>query len=169
MKIGLLSDTHSFIEATILEILQDCHEIWHAGDIGDLFVTDQLQTLQAPLRAVYGNIDNAAIRQTFPKDLIFECEGLKVWMTHIGAYPPKYTPKVKTKLDEIQPDLFVCGHSHILKVIADKSRNLLHLNPGAAGHHGFHTIRTLLLFDIIEHRPTNMQVVELGNRGQQRS
>lgn len=165
MKIGLLSDTHGTLTQDMLAYFKDCVEIWHAGDIGDEQVADKLKEFK-PLRAVYGNIDNASLRSDFPEEQIFECNQLKVYMIHIGGYPPKYTAKLKKRLNELKPDLFICGHSHILKVIQDKTRNLLHMNPGAAGNHGFHKVRTMLRFDINKGQVQNLELIELGKRGQ---
>lgn len=162
-KIGLLSDTHSHFPEEILEHFKEVDEIWHAGDIGNYDLIEKLQSFK-PLRAVYGNIDGAEIRKSFPLDLIFELEGLKVFMTHIGGYPEKYHPRIKSILKEEGPALFVCGHSHILKVIFDKKLNLLHINPGAAGREGFHKIRTLLRFAIEDAKIKDLEVIELGAR-----
>lgn len=164
MKIGLLSDTHGYLDPKIFDHFSSCDEIWHAGDIGDIVICDQLAVFK-PLVAVHGNIDNHTIRMTYPEEHFFEREGFKIWLTHIGGYPPKYTSTIKGKLNELQPDLFICGHSHILKVISDPNlNNLLHLNPGACGKHGFHQIRTLLRFDLNDKKISNMQVIELGKR-----
>ena len=164
MNIALLSDTHSFFDDRMEKYLTNVDEIWHAGDIGTLAVTDRLSQF-APLRAVYGNIDGKDIQREFPEHQFFMAEGKKVWMTHIGGYPPKYTRKLKAQLDHVKPDIFVCGHSHILRIISDPDRKLLHLNPGAAGNHGFHKIKTLVLFEINLGRVENMRVVELASRG----
>lgn len=164
MKIGLLSDTHSYIDDAICKHLNDVDEIWHAGDIGDLIVTDRLKEI-APLKAVYGNIDSAVIRSEFSESLFFEREGLKIFMTHIGGYPGKYPARVKQKIQEQKTDIFICGHSHILKVMRDNQHHLLHLNPGACGIHGFHKMRTLLTFSINENKIHKMSVIELGLRG----
>jgi len=163
-KILLLSDTHSFIDQQILKFVKQADEVWHAGDIGDLNVTDTIQKLK-PLRAVYGNIDNKDARAEFPLDNIFEVEGVKVWMTHIGGYPNKYNQRVRDALKQNPPNLFIAGHSHILKVQFDKKLNLLHVNPGAAGKHGFHKIRTMVRFEVSHGEIKNMEVIELGNRG----
>jgi uncharacterized protein len=169
VKIGLLSDTHSYLDPSILDYFAECDEIWHAGDIGNLAVTETLAAAK-PLRAVWGNIDGQAARQLYPEDQVFTVAGLKVWMTHIGGYPPRYNPKIRPQLGQIKPDLFICGHSHILKVISDPVHGLLHLNPGAAGREGFQLVRTLLRFEIGDEgkgytRLRNMQVIELGQRG----
>ena len=164
MKIGLLSDTHSYINDDMLSYFENCDEIWHAGDIGDVEVAQKIQDFK-PFKAVYGNIDDNNIRSEFPEELFFNCAGVKVYIIHIGGYPPKYTRKLKDRLDELKPDLFICGHSHILKVIPDKTRNLLHMNPGAAGNHGFHKERTMLRFEISNEKITNLELIELGKRG----
>lgn len=164
MRIGLLSDTHSHLDSAILKHLDVCDEIWHAGDIGVSSITDQLSEIK-PLRAVYGNIDDATIRQQFPEHLHFQCEGVKVFITHIGGYPGKYPSRIRKEIIEHQPQLFICGHSHILKVMPDKQHHLLHINPGASGHHGFHIIRTMVRFHIDEGRIHQLEVIELGKRG----
>ncbi len=165
IKIGLLSDTHGYLDERILFHLKDCDEIWHAGDIGDAGISDKLSNIK-PLRAVYGNIDGTELRIMHPKDLVFNCEDLKVYITHIGGYPGNYSAEARLKIAEIKPDLFICGHSHILKVIPDKVNNLLHMNPGAAGKHGFHKIRTMLKFQVSGKQIKDVQAIELGLRGQ---
>ena len=164
-KILLLSDTHGHLDARILKYVRQADEVWHAGDIGTLDVTDQIAALKK-IRAVHGNIDNHQIRVQFPEDVFFECEGMSVFMTHIGGYPERYNPRVLKILNTRKPHLFICGHSHILKVMRDKRRNLLHLNPGAAGVVGFHKVRTLLRFEINLKEIKNLDVIELGLRGQ---
>ncbi|MDQ3290524.1 MAG: metallophosphatase family protein [Bacteroidota bacterium] len=163
IKIGLISDTHGYLDEKIIKHLQDCDEIWHAGDFGNLAVSDTLAALK-PLRGVYGNIDDASIRAVHPKKLRFTCSGLDVLMTHIGGYPGKYNPEVRTEIIANPPHLFICGHSHILKIMPDKVHSLLHINPGAAGRHGFHKVRTLLTFKINEGKISEMKVIELGKR-----
>ncbi|MBJ6118068.1 metallophosphoesterase family protein [Pontibacter sp. BT310] len=164
MKIGLLSDTHSYLDDQIIRLLTGCDEIWHAGDFGSIEVSDRLNEI-APLRGVYGNIDDAIIRQVHPKVNRFIVEGLDVMMTHIGGYPGKYHPDVRNEIKANPPQLYITGHSHILKVMPDKSlNNLLHLNPGAAGKHGFHTMRTMMRFDVNNGKVENLQVIELGKR-----
>lgn len=158
-KILLLSDTHSYIGEDILKYVKQSDEVWHAGDIGDLKVTDSIKTLK-PLRAVYGNIDNADARGEFPEHNIFKCENVNVWITHIGGYPGRYNPAIRESLRQNPPNLFVCGHSHILKVMPDKKLNLLHMNPGAIGKHGFHKARTMLRFQIDYDKITNLEVIE---------
>jgi len=165
MKIGLLSDTHSFLDPKVFQHFKDVDEIWHGGDIGDLAVVTALQEFK-PLRAVYGNIDDKEMQARFPEDLWFNCEGLTIWMTHIGGAPPNYNPRVKKKLKEKAPDIFICGHSHILRIKRDPAfTNMLYINPGAAGNHGFHAIKTLVRFEINQKKIENMEVIELGNRG----
>ncbi len=161
-RIGLLSDTHGFLDEPLLDFLADCDEIWHAGDIGDPMVTDTLAGINT-LRAVHGNIDGPELRHRYPQDLIFEVEGVKVLMTHIGGYPGKYQPRVRALLDREQPLLYICGHSHILKVMPDPKRQLLHINPGAAGMSGFHKKRTAVRFTIGgPEKISRLQVWELG-------
>ncbi|WP_439882378.1 metallophosphoesterase family protein [Pontibacter sp. MBLB2868] len=164
MKIGLLSDTHSYLDEQIIRLLSDRDEIWHAGDFGTLEVSDRLHEI-APLRGVYGNIDGADVRQVHPKVLRFEANGLDVLMTHIGGYPGKYHPDIRQTIQENPPQLYITGHSHILKIMTDKNlNNLLHINPGAAGKHGFHKIRTMVRFAIEEGQVRDLQVIELGKR-----
>lgn len=143
---------------------QQADEIWHAGDIGDLVVTDQLASIK-PLRAVYGNIDGATTRVEFPENNNFVCSGLRILITHIAGPAGKYNPRVQALLDAERPDVLVCGHSHILKVKHISHRNMLHLNPGAAGKQGFHSIRTMMRFEINQGKLQNMEVIELGKRG----
>ena len=164
MKILLLSDSHSYLDAQVLDYCQACDEIWHAGDIGTLSLADSLAALK-PLQAVYGNIDGEDIRKQYSEDLWFEREGLLIWMTHIGGYPPRYNRRVKNILEERVPDIFVCGHSHILKVVRDEARNgMLCLNPGPIGRQGFHKIRTMLRFELSEGKIQRMEVIELGKK-----
>ena len=163
-RIGLISDTHSYLDPAVGEQFAQCDEIWHAGDIGSLRVIEQLQAIK-PVRAVFGNIDDLEIQTRFPEDLWITVEGLTVWMTHIGGAPPHYNPRIKRILKEKTPDIFICGHSHILKIMRDPARNMIFLNPGAAGNHGFHHIKTLLRFSITSGKIENMEVVELGKRG----
>ena len=162
-KIGLLSDTHSFLDEKIFDYFKDCDEIWHAGDIGHFNLVEQLEAFK-PLKAVYGNIDNAKIRAEFPLDLRWDCEGLNVWMTHIGGYPGRYNKRVRTLLATDPPNLFICGHSHILKIMPDKKHNLLHINPGACGVHGFHKMKTIVRFSVENAKIDNLEVIELGLR-----
>lgn len=166
MKIGLLSDTHSYLDPRVFDYFQLCDEVWHAGDIGDSIVADQLENFKS-LRAVFGNIDDKEIQSRFPEDMHFMCEGLSVWMTHIGGAPPNYNPRVKKLLKNQVPDIFICGHSHILRIKRDPGfNNMLYLNPGAAGNHGFHQIKTIVRFDVNDRTISNMEVIELGKRGE---
>ena len=164
MKIGLLSDTHDYIDDQILRHLAGRDEIWHAGDFGTAKVAERLSEV-APLRGVYGNIDGQDIRVLYPKVLRFDANGLDVLMTHIGGYPGKYHPDIRQEVKTNPPGLFITGHSHILKVMPDKSLGrLLHLNPGAAGRHGFHQVRTMMRFSIEDGQVRDLQVIELGKR-----
>ena len=158
-KILLLSDTHSYIDDRILEYAQQADEIWHAGDIGDISVTDKLAEIK-PLRAVYGNIDDNKARAEFPLNNRFTLEGVYVWITHIGGYPGKYNPAIRKEITENPPKLFICGHSHILKVMPDKQLGLIHMNPGAVGKHGFQKVRTMLRFELNKGRIENLEVIE---------
>jgi len=158
-KILLLSDNHSYIDDKILKYVKQADEVWHAGDIGDLTVTDAIKALK-PLRAVYGNIDNAEARAEFPEHNRFHCEDVDVWMTHIGGYPPRYNNRVLEELKANPPDIFISGHSHILKVMPDKKLDLLHINPGAIGTHGFHKVRTMVRFEIDGKQIKNLEVIE---------
>ena len=163
-RIGLLSDTHSFLDPALLRHFERCDEVWHAGDIGRVAVADALEDFK-PFRAVYGNIDGQPVRIRYPENLIFETEGLKVLMTHIGGYPGRYTARVKALLQRHKPGLYICGHSHILKVMPDKDLGLLHINPGACGKEGFHRMRTAIRFVVNEGRVAQLEVIELGKRG----
>ncbi|NMH27307.1 metallophosphoesterase family protein [Flavobacterium silvaticum] len=164
VKILLLSDTHGHIDDVILNYVSQADEVWHAGDIGNLSVTDSIKALK-PLRAVYGNIDGAAARLEYPLDNTFKCEGMSVRITHIGGYPGNYAPGITKELAAEKPDIFISGHSHILKVMFDKKLDLLHLNPGAAGKSGFHQVRTMLRFVIDGKDIRDMEIIELGKRG----
>lgn len=165
MKIGLLSDTHSYLDAKVFTHFRDCDEIWHAGDIGDSTVITQLESFK-PLKAVFGNIDSKELQAKYPEDLRFMCEGVKVHITHIGGTPPKYNQRVKPMLYKHTPDIFICGHSHILCIKRDPNlNNMLFVNPGAAGNHGFHRMKTLVRFNIEGTKISNMEVIELGKRG----
>ena len=162
-KILLLSDTHGHIDGAILKYVKQADEVWHAGDIGSLEVTDTIEKIK-PLRGVFGNIDDHIIQKEFPLHQRFMCEGVDVWITHIGGYPPKYNSKVIKEIKANPPKLFICGHSHILKVMWDKQLQLLHMNPGACGKHGFHQVRTLLRFVIDGKDIKALEVIELGKR-----
>ncbi|QTD37118.1 metallophosphoesterase family protein [Polaribacter batillariae] len=163
-KILLLSDTHSFIDNQILKFVKLADEVWHAGDIGDLKVTDTIKKIK-PLRAVFGNIDGNEARVEFTLDAKFSVENVAVWMTHIGGYPNKYNPRIREEIKANPPKIFISGHSHILKVQFDKQLNLLHLNPGAAGNHGFHKIRTMLRFNLDKGEIKDLEIIELATRG----
>ena len=162
-KILLLSDTHSHLDEKIIKYIHQADEVWHAGDIGDLKVTDTIKTLK-PLRAVYGNIDDSKARMEFPLHNKFLCENVPVWITHIGGYPGKYNQVIRPEIQTNPPKLFITGHSHILKVQFDKKLNLLHLNPGACGIYGFHQVRTMLRFQIDNNKIQHLEIIELGNR-----
>jgi uncharacterized protein len=158
-KLGLLSDTHGFLDKDILEFLANTAEIWHAGDIGSVQVIEAIQLIK-PLRAVYGNIDNQEIRSMFPKIQLFSIEEVKVFMVHIGGYPGHYEKNMKALLEESGAKIFIAGHSHILKVIADKELDLLHLNPGAAGKSGIHQLQTAMRFEIDGAEIRNLEIYE---------
>lgn len=162
-KILLLSDTHGYIDNQILKFVKQADEVWHAGDIGSISIIDTIKKIK-PVRAVYGNIDNAIIRNEFPLDNKFYIEKISVWMTHIGGYPNKYDKRIKEAIKLNPPTLFISGHSHILKVIFDKKLQLLHMNPGAAGKQGFHKVRTMLQFEINEDKILNLEIIELEQR-----
>ena len=159
-KIVLLSDTHSALDERFLPHLEDANEIWHAGDIGDIEILENLEKT-TKVRAVYGNIDNHIIRSATKEFINFKCEEVNVLITHIGGYPGKYTKGIKEKIQKLRPKLFICGHSHILKVIFDKRFNLLHMNPGAAGNYGIHKVKTILKFKIDKENITDLKVIEL--------
>lgn len=162
-KIALISDTHSYLGADVIEHLQKVDEIWHAGDVGRASLIGELQAIK-PTRGVYGNIDIADVKEQFPLNDIFTCEGVKVLITHIGGYPGRYTKRVKELLVAEKPDLYICGHSHICKVVRDNALKLLHMNPGAIGVEGFHQFRTMLLFECDNGSIENLNLVELGGR-----
>ncbi len=165
MKIGLISDTHGHLEASVFEHFKDCDEIWHAGDIGSTELLEALQSFK-PVKSVFGNIDSTLLQRTLPEDYWFTCEGLTVWLTHIGGAPPHYNPRIKKRLKEEVPDIFICGHSHILRVMRDpKYHNMLYINPGAAGNHGFHHMKTIMRFALEKKEIKDVAVIELGKRG----
>lgn len=165
MKIGLISDTHGHVDDKVFNHFKDVDEIWHAGDIGDKATLRKLTDFK-PVKAVFGNIDPNELQLTLPEDLWFTCNGLEVMITHIGGYPPKYNKRIRKILEETRPGLFICGHSHILKIMTDAERdNMLYINPGAAGNQGFHLIKTLVKFSIENSKLTKLQVIELGRRG----
>ena len=159
-KIGIISDTHGFLDGKILDWFRDIDEIWHAGDMGSIQVLRDLQAFK-PLRAVYGNIDGQDIRQEIPEEQWFQCGKLNVWMTHIGGYPGKYRAAVRKTLEQRNPGIFVCGHSHILKVMYDSHHHLMYMNPGAAGRSGLHQVRTALRFSVRADRAEDLEVLEL--------
>ncbi len=164
MRIGLLSDTHSYLDPSVFDYFEECDEIWHAGDIGNPKVLEDLEAFK-PTRAVYGNIDGGILRQTLLLNDRFDCNGLDVWMTHIGGYPGRYNKRTRDIMKVNPPKLFICGHSHILKVMYDKQYDLLHINPGACGHHGFHKIKTIVRFSVEDALVKDLEVIELGLRG----
>ena len=159
-NISLLSDTHSVLDERFIPHLKNSDEIWHAGDIGSLDVYDKLTKL-SDVKAVYGNIDNHKIRIGLKSELFFKCEGVNIYMTHIGGYPGKYSKGVKEKIEKTNPNIFICGHSHILKIMNDKKNKLLFLNPGAAGNYGVHKVKTIIKFDIDEKKIKNLKIIEL--------
>ncbi|NTW32958.1 MAG: metallophosphoesterase family protein [Bacteroidetes bacterium] len=162
-RIGLLSDTHNYLFPGIINFFKDCDEIWHAGDMGTIGIAEELSKLKI-FRGVYGNIDGQDVRKVYPKDLKFMCENVKVWITHIGGYPGKYAPEVKNSLFSNPPNLFICGHSHILKVIYDKKFNFLHINPGAAGKYGLHAIITAVRFVIEGTEIKKLEILEIERK-----
>jgi uncharacterized protein len=167
-KIGLISDTHNFLDPSVLEHFRNCDEIWHAGDFGTIEIANELlkcriaQNARPPvLRGVYGNIDGNDIRSVYPEQLVFMCEEVKVMMRHIGGYPPRYNPETKKELLHHRPQLFISGHSHILKIMYDEKLNCLHMNPGAAGKQGWHKIKTIIRFAIDGKDIKECEVIEL--------
>ena len=159
-NIGLISDTHSYLHPKIFEYFIECDEIWHAGDVGNASIIDELAKFKT-IRAVYGNIDGQEIRKVCPKNQRFICEEVDVWITHIGGYPDRYSSDVREDIKKNPPNLFISGHSHILKVMYDKKLNLLHMNPGAAGKYGIHKLITMLRFSIDGKEIKNLEVIEL--------
>jgi putative phosphoesterase len=164
IRIGLISDTHSFLDEAVFKHFETCDEIWHAGDFGNATVAEKLADFK-PLRGVYGNVDGQDIRSIYPEHLRFTCEEVNVYMTHIGGYPPRYNAAVLKELRARPTQLFICGHSHILKVMYDEKLQCLHMNPGAAGNQGWHKVRTLLRFTIDGKNMKDCEVIELGKRG----
>ena len=148
----------------MFEYFAECDEIWHAGDFGSIEVLTDLQTFK-PLRGVSGNVDGADIRMEVPEDLTWDCEGVRVYMTHIGGYPGNYDRRAKREMERLRPDLFICGHSHILRVMRDQDLKLMHMNPGACGHNGWHKMRTVLRFGIEHGKISGVEAIELGARG----
>lgn len=165
-RIALISDTHNFLDEAVIRHCESCHEIWHAGDFGSLSIAQQLMGKTGlPLRGVYGNIDGRDVRGEYPENLFWRCEEVPVFMTHIGGYPGRYAPGVKQELLTNSAKLFICGHSHILKVIYDDKIGCLHMNPGAAGNQGWHKVKTILRFTIDGADIRDCEVIELGKRG----
>ncbi|MEO7306178.1 MAG: metallophosphoesterase family protein [Ferruginibacter sp.] len=167
IRIGLISDTHGFLDEAIFEHFKNCDEVWHIGDFGSEELAKRISFgfssgEEKSLRGVYGNIDGQDIRKEFPEQLIFMCEGVKVLMKHIGGYPPKYNPETKKEILLHRPQLFISGHSHILKIMYDEKLNCLHMNPGAAGKHGWHKVRTIIRFVIDGKEMKDAEVIELG-------
>lgn len=165
MRIGLISDTHGFLDPKVFDYFEKCDEVWHAGDVGSVDIIEALRAFK-PLKGVYGNIDDMPVRTLFPEDQRFTCEGIDVWMTHIGGTPPRYNPRVKKELTLKAPDIFICGHSHILRIKRDPGfNNMLYLNPGAAGNHGFHSMKTIVRFTLEQGNIRDLEVIDLGKRG----
>jgi putative phosphoesterase len=163
MRIGLLSDTHGFLDEAVFRYFSECDEVWHAGDIGSPELFDRLRDFK-PVRAVYGNVDGAELRAALPADLAWDCEGVGVYMTHIGGYPGNYDPRARKELRRLRPGLFICGHSHILKVMRDPALRLLHMNPGACGNQGWRLVRTLLRFTVRAGKISGAEAIDLGPR-----
>ena len=163
-RIGLISDTHGYLDPQVKEHFKDCDEIWHAGDIGESEVINQLEKLK-PVRAVFGNIDDKTIRAKYQEDLWLDLEGFTILITHIAGSPPNYNPRMEKVLKERKPDILICGHSHILKIIRDKERGMIFINPGAAGNHGLHHMKTLVRLELHQKEIKKMEVIELGKRG----
>ena len=163
-KILLLSDTHGHLDPKIHKYINGVDEVWHAGDIGSTAVANEISKLKT-LKGVYGNVDGHELRCQFPENQIFSCQGVKVLITHIGGYPGRYNSRVKKLIDEEKPQLYICGHSHILKVMKDRKNKLLHMNPGACGIQGFHKLKTLLRFKLNKGKIENLEAIELGKRG----
>lgn len=164
MKIGIISDTHGFVHPELFTFFEKCDEIWHAGDIGNIETAERLEAFK-PLRAVHGNIDDHVVRLQYPEDQFFQVEDIRVYMTHIGGYPGHYLPEIRILLQDKQPELYVCGHSHILKVIYDKKLNLLHINPGAAGTSGFHKHITMVRLAIDGKEIKDLEIFDKERRG----
>jgi uncharacterized protein len=163
VQVGLISDTHGFLDEAIVSHFEKCDEVWHAGDFGPAEVLDRLKNFK-PLRGVFGNIDGAQIRSELPRDLEWMCEGLRVYMTHQGGYPGHYDARAKRELKQRKPDLFICGHSHIVRVMRDPELKLLHMNPGASGRIGWHLKRTAMRFAVDGAKIGNVELIELGPR-----
>lgn len=165
IQIGLISDTHGFLDDNVFTHFKNCGEIWHAGDFGTIEIARRLShELHVPLKGVYGNIDGQDIRSEFPEQSVFACEEVKVMIRHIGGYPPKYNPETKKELTMHQPHLFISGHSHILRIMFDEKINCLYMNPGAAGRQGWQKVRTIVRFMIDGKEIKNCEVIELGKK-----
>jgi putative phosphoesterase len=162
-RIGLISDTHNYLDEAVFKHFEQCDEIWHAGDFGSVEIANRLQSFK-PLKGVYGNIDGPDVRSIYPEKLRWKCEGVEVLMIHIGGYPPRYNPAVKQELSSMPAQLFICGHSHILKIIYDDKLQCLHINPGAAGNQGWHKVRTIVRLTIDGNDMKDCEVIELGKR-----
>ena len=162
-RIGIISDTHSFLDESVFTHFEQCDEIWHAGDFGNSLIAEQIKK-HKPLRGVYGNIDGQDIRNHFPEQLIFTCENVNIMIRHIGGSPPTYNPETRKELAMHRPQLFICGHSHILKIMFDAKINCLHINPGAAGKQGWHKTRTIVRLSIEGNNMKDCEVIELGKR-----
>lgn len=165
IRVGILSDTHSWLDPALLPVLQECDEIWHAGDVGNLKVLESLQQLHKELKVVYGNIDGHEVRLQSAHHLIWQAGSKKILMLHIGGYPGHYAKGIKAMLQAEKPDILVCGHSHILRVMYDKDLQLLYINPGACGREGFHQVRTMIRLSIDGDQIKDLEVIELGKRG----
>lgn len=163
-RVGLISDTHNYLDPKVFDHFKDCDELWHAGDFGSIAIANELKE-HKPLKGVYGNIDGHDIRSFYPEKLVWNCENVKVYMTHIGGHPARYAPRIKQELTRHGAKLFICGHSHILKVVYDESIGCLHMNPGAAGNQGWHKIKTIIRFTIDGSDIKDCEVIELGRRG----
>ena len=162
-KIGLISDTHSYLDEAVFKHFDSCDEIWHSGDFGNAGIAEELKA-RKPLKGVYGNIDGIDIRGTYPEQLVFSCEEVKVMIRHIGGAPPKYNPETRKELALHKPQLFIAGHSHILKVIYDPAISCLHINPGAAGKQGWHKMRTIITFVVDGKNMKDCNIIELGRK-----
>ncbi len=164
LKVGLISDTHHYLDPQIPEYFKECDEIWHAGDLGTIKITEELEKI-APVTAVYGNIDGQDVRKVYPLHQRFVKEGMDIWMTHIGGSPGRYALPIRKEMEENPPDMFICGHSHILKIARDQNnQRMLYVNPGAAGRQGFQLMRTIVRFKLNNGKVSNMEVINLGNR-----
>lgn len=162
-KILVISDTHSYLDPNLIKYIEQCDEVWHGGDIGNVELCNQIEAIK-PLKAVWGNIDGTDLRQVYKEHLFFHCEGVKVYMTHIAGPAGKYNPKVRELVLLEKPDLLVCGHSHILKVMFDEKHKVLYMNPGACGIHGFHKVKTVIRFEVDGKEMKKLEVIELGSR-----